>query len=152
MGGNEPESKSMKMGSAVTSLKRTGPLALLLLAGLRCTDDSMPANPADAAGGGSGGGGGSATAGNGGGGTSSGTAGNSGASGSGGATSDAGTDAPVDAGPGLQKINHIVVIYLENWSFDSLYGEFAGAEGLSSAAAMAAPKQLDKDGNVYATP
>jgi phospholipase C len=28
-----------------------------------------------------------------------------------------------------------VVIILENWSFDSLYGEFAGAEGLSSPAA-----------------
>jgi phospholipase C len=29
-----------------------------------------------------------------------------------------------------------VVIVLENWSFDSLYGEFPGAEGLSSAGAM----------------
>jgi phospholipase C len=74
----------------------------------------------------------------------------------GGGTADAGGDAAKspeagDAGGGLQKINHLVVIYLENWSFDSLYGEFAGAEGLSSAAAMNAPKQIDKNGAVYAS-
>src|SRR6476661_3330380 len=33
---------------------------------------------------------------------------------------------------GLQKINHVVVIYQENWSFDSLYGRFPGANGLQS--------------------
>lgn len=32
-----------------------------------------------------------------------------------------------------QKINHIVVIYQENWGFDSLYGKFPGANGFSSA-------------------
>ena len=31
------------------------------------------------------------------------------------------------------KIKHVVVIYLENHSFDNLYGEFAGANGFSSA-------------------
>ena len=31
------------------------------------------------------------------------------------------------------KIKHVVVIYLENHSFDNLYGEFAGANGLFSA-------------------
>ena len=33
----------------------------------------------------------------------------------------------------LNAINHIVVIYLENHSFDNLYGEFPGANGLFSA-------------------
>src|SRR3954447_23483097 len=46
-------------------------------------------------------------------------------------------------------INHIVVIYLENWSFDSLYGSFPGANGIDQAAN--APKQVDKDGQPFAT-
>jgi acid phosphatase len=50
---------------------------------------------------------------------------------------------------GLQKINHIVVIYQENWSFDSLYGHFPGANGLDQAAATT--PQVDKDGKPYAT-
>jgi phospholipase C len=33
---------------------------------------------------------------------------------------------------GLAKIKHIVVIYQENWSFDSLYGLFPGANGLAN--------------------
>ena len=33
----------------------------------------------------------------------------------------------------LNKIKHVVVIYLENHSFDNLYGQFAGANGLSRA-------------------
>src|SRR3954447_15385802 len=28
-------------------------------------------------------------------------------------------------------IQHLVVIYLENWSFDGLYGTFPGADGLT---------------------
>src|SRR6266576_1700744 len=32
------------------------------------------------------------------------------------------------------RLQHLVVIYLENRSFDNLYGEFAGADGLSNAA------------------
>lgn len=31
----------------------------------------------------------------------------------------------------LNKIKHIIVIYQENWSFDSLYGQFPGAHGLA---------------------
>ena len=50
----------------------------------------------------------------------------------------------------ITKLNHIVVIYLENHSFDNLYGQFAGAEGLSSAAAMA-HAQIDLTGAVYTT-
>ncbi len=33
----------------------------------------------------------------------------------------------------LHSIRHIVVIYQENWSFDSLYGLFPGANGLANA-------------------
>ncbi|HVZ39414.1 MAG TPA: alkaline phosphatase family protein [Candidatus Kapabacteria bacterium] len=49
---------------------------------------------------------------------------------------------------GLNKINHVVVIYLENHSFDNLYGEFAGAEGLSNATA-ANTTQIDANGAPY---
>lgn len=51
------------------------------------------------------------------------------------------------AGP-LDKINHIVVIYQENWSFDSLYGEFPGANGADNAGA--ATVQVDKSGQPFA--
>ena len=50
---------------------------------------------------------------------------------------------------GLDKVQHIVVIYLENWSFDSLYGLFPGADGLAQAAS--APPQVDQDGQPYST-
>ena len=33
----------------------------------------------------------------------------------------------------LERIKHIVVIYQENWSFDSLYGHFPGANGVANA-------------------
>ena len=35
--------------------------------------------------------------------------------------------------PTLAKIEHIVVIYAENRSFDSLYGLYPGASGLANA-------------------
>ena len=48
----------------------------------------------------------------------------------------------------LDKIQHVVVIYMENHSFDNLYGEFPGAVGLADA-----PKdkitQLDSTGMPY---
>jgi acid phosphatase len=34
---------------------------------------------------------------------------------------------------GIKKIGHIIVLYLENHSFDNLYGEFPGADGLANA-------------------
>ena len=40
--------------------------------------------------------------------------------------------ARADEAKGLAKINHIVVIYLENRSFDNLYGLYPGAEGLAA--------------------
>ena len=50
---------------------------------------------------------------------------------------------------GLGKIDHVVVIYLENRSFDNLYGEFAGANGLANA--TGAPLQVDATGTPYTT-
>ena len=50
---------------------------------------------------------------------------------------------------GIDKINHVIVIYQENWSFDGLYG--------SSPARTASPTpgdastQVDKNGQPYAT-
>jgi acid phosphatase len=42
---------------------------------------------------------------------------------------------PTPAPTGINKIDHVVVIYLENHSFDNLYGQFSGAEGLTQAKA-----------------
>ncbi|MCA1646210.1 MAG: acid phosphatase [Chloroflexi bacterium] len=50
---------------------------------------------------------------------------------------------------GLQKINHIVVIYQENWSFDGLYPHFPGANGIDQAGATV--QQVEKDGKPYTT-
>lgn len=52
------------------------------------------------------------------------------------------------AGP-ADKLNHIIVIYQENWSFDSLYGHFPGANGVANAGD--ALKQVDKNGQPLAT-
>jgi len=49
----------------------------------------------------------------------------------------------VDAASDLAAIDHIVVIYQENWSFDSLYGYFPGANGLANATG-ASTNQLDR--------
>lgn len=59
-----------------------------------------------------------------------------------------GADAP--DGPALGRIEHVIVIMLENWSFDSLYGEFEGADGLSSPAAKI-PQIDPSTGLPYAT-
>ncbi len=53
------------------------------------------------------------------------------------------------AEPPLGKIDHIVVIYLENWSFDALFGGFPGANGRANAGVAAI--QVDKEGKPYAT-
>ncbi|GAC1622554.1 MAG: hypothetical protein NVS4B5_14680 [Vulcanimicrobiaceae bacterium] len=44
-----------------------------------------------------------------------------------------------------QKINHIVIIYQENWGFDSLFGKFPGANGYAQATSITT--QLDVNGN-----
>ena len=46
---------------------------------------------------------------------------------------------------GLDRIDHIIVIYAENRSFDHLYGLFPGAEGIADATAEQ-KTQLDHDG------
>ena len=44
---------------------------------------------------------------------------------------------------GIEKIDHVVIIYQENWSYDSLYGKFPGSNNLASAGPVT---QVDKDG------
>src|SRR6266853_2227425 len=45
----------------------------------------------------------------------------------------------------LERIEHVIVIYAENRSFDHLYGLFPGAEGIADATA-GQKTQLDHDG------
>ena len=58
-------------------------------------------------------------------------------------------DAGSDAGPSIQSIGHLVVLYMENHSFDNLLGTYAGAEGLASPGAQIT--QLQPDGTPYTT-
>src|SRR6478752_2386295 len=48
----------------------------------------------------------------------------------------------------LQKVNHVVVIYEENHSFDNLYGGWEGVNGRSNAPA-AQTKQIGQNGLLY---
>jgi acid phosphatase len=48
---------------------------------------------------------------------------------------------------GLDKVEHIVVVYMENRSFDNLFGTFPGAAGLADAAATSV--QVDRSGKRY---
>jgi phospholipase C len=50
---------------------------------------------------------------------------------------------------GLNRINHVIVIYQENWSFDSLYPDFPGANGTANAGATV--QQTDKNGQTLTT-
>jgi phospholipase C len=62
---------------------------------------------------------------------------------------DGGSGDAGDGGATLASVNHFVVIYMENHSFDNLYGEFPGADGLAVATS---PTQNDGlDGGAYAT-
>ena len=47
----------------------------------------------------------------------------------------------------IELIDHLVVIYQENWSFDSLFGRFPGANGIANAGNDI--RQVDKDGTPY---
>ena len=58
-----------------------------------------------------------------------------------------GRNAP--AAVGLDRVEHIVVLYLENRSFDNLYGLFPGAEGLQNLDRIA--PQLNAHGEAYKT-
>src|SRR5437016_9700647 len=54
----------------------------------------------------------------------------------------------------VERLRHIIVIYQENWSFDSLYGQFPGANGLEQG--FDTLSQYDKSTNYtslfYKTP
>jgi acid phosphatase len=52
--------------------------------------------------------------------------------------------------PDINAVKNVVVIYAENRSFDNLYGQFPGANGLQNVTA-ASSQQLDRDGSVLAT-
>ena len=59
---------------------------------------------------------------------------------------------PVDAAAaGLDRIEHIVVVYAENRSFDHLYGLFPGANGIANATPEQAT-QVDHDGTPLPEP
>lgn len=49
---------------------------------------------------------------------------------------------------GIKQINHVVVVYMENHSFDNLYGEFKGANGIAEAQ-KGKFLQVDENGKVY---
>jgi phospholipase C len=49
-----------------------------------------------------------------------------------------------------KPINHIIILYEENHSFDNLYGSFPGAQGLANAT-TAEMTQMDKQGKPYDT-
>jgi phospholipase C len=49
----------------------------------------------------------------------------------------------------LEKIQHVIVIYQENWSFDGLYGRFPGADGIANAGERI--RQVKRDGTPYNT-
>src|SRR5947199_2491732 len=47
----------------------------------------------------------------------------------------------------LEQVNHLIVIYQENWSFDGLYGKFPGADGLANAGERI--RQIKKNGTPF---
>ena len=60
---------------------------------------------------------------------------------------DSANDSPAVATPAatdINKVQNVVVIYLENRSFDNLFGHFPGANGLGNV--TAANAQVDFDG------
>ncbi len=66
---------------------------------------------------------------------------------SGSAVADRGDDHDGDRVPDLDQIQTVVVIYAENRSFDSLFGLYPGANGLSRCRKRSTT-QLDRDGTV----
>jgi phospholipase C len=57
--------------------------------------------------------------------------------------------APASSQQDIQKVGHVVIIYMENHSFDNLYGQFPGADGISSAT-PGETTQVDLNGQPYA--
>jgi phospholipase C len=54
---------------------------------------------------------------------------------------------PPEPRPVLERVGHIIVIFLENRSFDHLYGLFPGADGLNDAGRAA--DQITPDGQRF---
>ena len=52
---------------------------------------------------------------------------------------------------GINKINHVIVIYMENHSFDNLYGTFPGANGWANATAAQSTQIDTATGYAYTT-
>jgi phospholipase C len=52
---------------------------------------------------------------------------------------------PPEPKSGLEKVGHIIVIFLENRSFDHLYGLFPGADGLNSAGLIQSQVTIEGD-------
>jgi phospholipase C len=62
----------------------------------------------------------------------------------------AGGAAKAQAKPaGMDRIEHVIVLFMENRSFDNLFGLFPTADGLLAAGQI--PPQRDQDGKPYAT-
>ena len=53
--------------------------------------------------------------------------------------------------PGLDRIGHIVVLFLENSSFDHLYGTFPGADGVEQAGFLRDPGDAGRTGPISST-
>src|SRR5262249_8310495 len=47
----------------------------------------------------------------------------------------------------LNQIDHFIVVYQENWSFDGLYGSFPGANGIANASATSLSQKDRVTGN-----
>jgi phospholipase C len=54
-----------------------------------------------------------------------------------------------DVPKGLDRVQHIIIVYLENHSFDNLFGTFPGVNGIAKAGATS--RQVDLDGKPFAT-
>lgn len=50
---------------------------------------------------------------------------------------------------GIDKINHVIILFLENHTVDNLYSLMSGVNGVNSPGG--AVTQVDRDGNAYAT-
>jgi phospholipase C len=50
---------------------------------------------------------------------------------------------------GIERVRHVIVIYMENWSFDGQFGLFPGANGIANAGDTV--RQVRKDGSPYTT-
>jgi acid phosphatase len=50
---------------------------------------------------------------------------------------------------GIEPVRHVIVIYMENWSFDGQFGLFPGANGIANAGDTI--RQVRRDGSPYTT-